>query len=284
MPRFPRIRGITAHLAAAATLAVAAPAVAAPFSFDVGNGVPGNVPQFTWQGLTFELQNQPAGRTSADHRVSGDSEGNLNITLEEGQSGATGSSAKVTYGARVTGKSHFKLGFEQLDAETDNFANLQGFFRNNTGTNNTVVQLLVGTDSTNPGSPFAGVQTRAEGESSFQVSDFVDNTPLGASGTFELDTEPDGTTSGTVRIDGSTASVTRDLSTLNNFEINDFLLQVETFQPDSEFQTDFPDGQTFTFTSATVPGPASIGLVAAGLVILGGLGCGGSGRRTADSD
>jgi hypothetical protein len=228
------------------------------------------------------LQNQPGPKESAAHRVQGESDGNLNITLEEGvnldnsplslNSTPIPRSSKVTYGTTLPEASHFKLGFEQLETETTSFANLQGFFLNPSGNNNTVVQLLVGTDSTNLGSPFAGLNTRSEGESSFQVSNFVDNTGLDTPGQFVLDTQPDGTTSGTVRIDGRSANVTRDLSTLSDFRFTELLLQVETFQPDSQFQSTFTNGQTFTYTSATVPTPGSLALLAFALMSVLGIG------------
>jgi len=250
------------------------PVTAEPISISSqSTGDPGaNPPSFTWQGLDFTLQNQPGPKESAAHRVSGQSDGDLNITLEEGKSTATGSSAKVTYGTSLPEASHFKLGFEQLDNEADDFANLQGFFRDFAGSdNNTVVQLLVGTDSGNLNSPFAGLNTRSQSESSFQGNKFVNNTPDGAPGGFELDTNSDGTTSGTVRIDGRSANVTRDLSPSSNFAFDELLLQVETFQPDSEFQSTFANGQTFTYTSATVPVPRSLTLLAVALGSLAGI-------------
>lgn len=90
-------------------------AAAAPISVDPGNGDTGDT--FSWRGVDFTLQGQPAGRTSADHRVEGDTNGALRIILEEGQSSATGSSAKVTYAATVSGFDFFKLGFEQLERQ-----------------------------------------------------------------------------------------------------------------------------------------------------------------------
>ena len=259
-----------------ASIAVA-PVAAAPISISSQpTGDPGtNAPSFTWQGLEFTLQSQPGPQESAAHRVQGQSDGDLNITLEEGatsQNSGNVGSAKVTYGTNLPEASHFKLGFEQLDTETTAFANLQGFFRNPAGVNGTVAQLLVGTDSTNAGSPFAGVNTRSEGESSFQENEFVDNTGLDAPGQFVLDTKPDGTTSGTVRIDNRSTNVTRDLSTLSNFRFDELLLQVETFQQDTDFQSTFSNGQTFTYTSATVPTPGSLALLAFALISVLGLG------------
>lgn len=247
-------------------------AAAAPISIDVGNGLPSDPPQFTWQGLTFELQNQPGSRVSADHRVEGDTEGNLDIILEEGQSEATGPSSKVTYGTSFSGASHFKLGFEQLSEETSTFSNLQGYFRRPDEGQATVVQLLVGVDTGNPGSPFAGLNTRADNETGFPVNDFVDNTPLEASGHFQMDTQPDGTTTAQVDIDGRQARIERDMSTLTDFEFTELLLQVETFQSDSEFQSQFPEGQTFTYTNVAVPGPMSAAMFAVGLACIAGLG------------
>jgi len=91
--------------------ALAVPAVAGPVTtIDIGRGVPGTAPQFTWHGLTFELQGQPAGRVSVDHRVEVDPHGALRITLEEGRSSAVGTSAKVTYGATLSDVSSVRLG------------------------------------------------------------------------------------------------------------------------------------------------------------------------------
>ena len=65
-----------------------APAIAAPISVpSQSTGDPGaNPPSFAWQGLEFPLQSQPGSKESAAHRVDGQSDGNLNITIEEGVS------------------------------------------------------------------------------------------------------------------------------------------------------------------------------------------------------
>lgn len=68
--------------------------------------------------------------------------------------------------------------------------------------------------------------------------------------------------------DGRTATVSRDLSSLTDFGFVELLLQVETYQPDSAFQEDFAEGQTFTFTDlevARVPTPGGLALLALGL-------------------
>ncbi len=132
-------------LAAGLTLA-AAQVGAAPISIDFSGGDPPPGESFTWQGLEFSLDPQPGGSVNPAHRVVGDSEGAIDIFLEE--------PGKVTYKAQLAEptKSLQRVDIDWvygagLDDSTPAFSFIQPFLRTFDGSGpSTAVEGLGGSD------------------------------------------------------------------------------------------------------------------------------------------
>ncbi|SDG17059.1 hypothetical protein SAMN05216241_10692 [Limimonas halophila] len=232
-----------------------------------GGEVGQNAPSFEWEGQTFTLDSQPSERVTAAHRVERTPNGEIEIHLEEGASTDVGASAKASYRTDLPDFTRASLGFEyggDLAESTPTFSNMQGFFRRDPATRDAdspeeavKAQLLVGSDAGNPNSPFAGSLLRDRNGQ--ETGDFVDNADFPTSGRFNLVTQEDGRVNTGVTVPGSGAATeNRDLDPadeIDDFELEQLLLQVETFQDDASFQNQFgDDGQQFTYTDLKILG------------------------------
>ena len=250
---------------------------AAPINFSSPAGDPStpgfSAPSFTWQGLNFTLGEQPGGAVvNAPHSVNGDSNSEISIFLEE--------PGKVSYRAVLPdfGNSavNYSLGFrygDDLSQSTPSFSDLTGFYRTKDSGTEIVQQLLAGSDAGNPDSVFYGSTGRTAAGGPMGNQAFLTNLGFGVNGRFEMTVMPDGTATSSVTAGGTTgANFSVDLTpggTPSPFVFNELLLQVESFQDDTSFASQFGStGQKFVFTSASVqqvPTPSSILLVATGL-------------------
>lgn len=263
----------------AVSLALVAPySLGAEINIDSPGGDTG-ASSFTWQGLTFVLDDQPGSAENAPHRVAGDSDGEVSLFLEQ--------PGKVSYRAVLPdftdAPSRYTLGFrygEDLEQSTPEFSNLTGFYRRlyepeEGDTVEIVQQLLAGSDQGNDNSVFYGTTGRTAAGGSMGNQNFLNELGFGVDGLFEMLVDPDGTASTTVTADGvaGSADFTVNLTPgdeVDPFAFNELLLQVESFQGADSFAQQFGEtGQQFTFTSAsvsTVPLPATLALFAGGLL------------------
>ena len=251
------------------TACLASPALATPINID-WETTDTNTPSFTWQGQTFTMQTGTVG-TDANHRIVGDSNGQVDFFLEE--------PGKVSYKTTLPNISQnptgHSLGFiygSDLSQATPSFSNLQGYYQNASSSPNVVSQLLVGSDAFNNNSPFAGtILTDAAGSN---TQGFLNNTPYGNEGLFEMDVFDDGNVETTVTMNGvnGSADVDDDLTPSNSispFRFPSLILQVESFQGATSFSNQFgTTGQKFSYTSLSVPEPASAALLAFGSLAL----------------
>ena len=233
---------------------------------------------FDWRGLTFVLDNQPGPAVNAEHRVVGDSNGDVSIFLEQ--------PGKVSYRAvldpSMTKPTEYNLGFrygEDLSASTPAFSNMTGFFRRLEGGTEIVQQLLAGSDAGNPNSVFYGTTGRTAAGGSMMNQQFLNNVMFGADGNLNMLVDTDGTaeTSVTAAGEPGSADFNIDLTpggTPDPFFFNELILQVESFQGDVSFGDQFGEtGQKFTFTNFNartipLPHPAAIAGVGLGVVAL----------------
>jgi hypothetical protein len=254
------IHGLTARWLFLLFLVAASPLVAAPISIDweVGDGKT----SFNWQGRTWTLQ---TSTTNADHRVTGDSDGQVDFFMEESSS----SGAKVSYSTDLAPSdvlpTEYSLGYiygSDLASSTPSFSWLEGFLQGPGSSDPSKDQLLVGSDEDNSDSPFAGAIMRDyEGT---ENSEYLVNTPFGNEGLFTVRSHLDGKATSDVSMTGHPNDVhlTMDLTptgTPDPYNFDTLLLQMGSYQDSTSFGSQFgATGQQFSFTELsieTVPEP-----------------------------
>ena len=269
----------TAFLAGAfLASALSAPVAAAPIDFSVSSGdpEPGAAPGFTWQGLDFVLDPQPGGSTTAAHAVAGDPDGKLDITLN--------APGKVTYRAQLPelggGPAGYRIDYQygaDLETSTPGFTFVQPFLRTFDGSApTTALAGLYGSDQSNPGSPFTGVQGRPDtfgGSSGFSDTAFLDNVVLGDISTLDVTTNPDGMIDAIVSQNGASTGISANFTqgTDAPFFFEELLLQVGGDFGDAEFQPFTVSYLDAEIGAQSVPIPASLLMLGAGLMGLGAL-------------
>jgi hypothetical protein len=278
-------------IAVCGSLLVSGPALAGSQLVNYSGGAVGSgAPSFSWQGFDFTLNSQPSGSTTAAHRVVQQSDGSIDIFLEESTSGQN----KVTYktdlpdvgGRPALNTVDFQYG-DDLSSSTPSYSFAQPFYRTFDGNGiSTAVAPQSGSDQGNANSPFTGVQGRAAdypGSGGFGQSDYVNNHQLGAEASFSMLTQPNGEVDASVSVPSGTAGLDFDLTpggSVEPFQFNELLLQAGSFQDSTSFQNQFGDtGQKFSFLSVSskaVPLPTSAWM---GLSLLGLIGGAAAWRR-----
>jgi hypothetical protein len=199
------------------------------------------------------------GDTNVDHRVSGDTEGQVDFFMEASGTSGVKISYKTDLAPSDTLPTAYSLGYiygADLTAATPAFSFLEGYLQGPGSGSDSKNQLLVGSDQGNANSPFAGVITRDyEGNES---SNWLNNTPYGNEGLFEVLSRLDGNATNHVSMNGHPNSLdfTTDLTpsgTPDPYNFNALLLQMGSYQDSGSFTTQFgDDGQQFTYTDLSI--------------------------------
>ena len=236
----------------------------------------GAAPSFTLDGIRFTLDAQPGGQATPEHEVVRTAEGGVEIRLQEGAADPTfATNAKVTYAADLP-ETTKRVGLdysygEDLDRPTPSFSNQQAFFRRDPDARDpdssagaVKSQFLIGSDAANPNSAFAGNIARQFNDGTTDA--FVNNAGYPTSGQLNLVQHDDGRVQTTTVAEGAGA-VTNNVDldpedAIDDFALDQLLLQAETFQDDASFQAQFGDaGQAFGFADlqVTTAGPDLVG-------------------------
>jgi len=234
-------------------------------------------PSFTLDGVEVVLDSQPGARVTAEHEVVRGADGGIEIHLEEGRSADTGPSSKVTYKADLPETTQ-RVGLdytygEGLDAPTPAFSNMQAFFRRDPDTMDpespsgaVKSQFLIGSDQNNPDGNFSFAGHLARSFNDGASSAFVNNPGVPFAGRLNLVQHDDGRVNTTTVAEGAgAASHNVDLDptgAIDDFALDQLLLQVETYQADASVQEQFDgDGQVFSYDDLHVAtsGPDLVG-------------------------
>jgi hypothetical protein len=251
-------------------------------------------PSFIWQGLEFTLNGEPGPSETADHRVTGDSTGQIDFFLKE-PGLATYKADLPDFGSAGAINSLSWIYGEDLNSPTSSFSFVQGLFRKLEPTKIgsereiTLGALAGSSPQDSSASPFNGVNGRASNEGGGLTNiAFNDAGDYGAEATLDFTSASNGQVNGTVSVDNTTQP-DQSVSFSKNFEptgdirpfqFDELLLQVGSFQSTNDFNNQFGrTGQKFSFTGAStkaVPLPTSAWM---GLSLLGLIGGAAAWRR-----